>query len=704
MSLVFREAAPARRWWTAAASLLLGLVVAVAPALVPAASAAPVRAPDSAASQADWLHTQGNQIVDEAGKPVRLTGVNWFGFNTSERVFHGLWTANLEVVTRQMAERGINMVRVPISTQLLLEWRSGGLAPASGINTAVNPVLAGMSTLEIFDHWLGLCEQYGLKVMLDVHSAEADNSGHVYPVWWKGSITPERFYQAWEWVTTRYRDDDTILAMDVKNEPHGRFNESPRAKWDGSTDTDNFKHTCETAGRRILAVNPRVLVLCEGIEIYPKDGIGWGSGDPRAFHSNWWGGNLRGARDHPVDLGTDQDQLVYSPHDYGPLVYQQPWFQGDWNRQTLERDVWDPNWLYLHKENTAPLLIGEWGGFLDGGPNEKWMKALRGLISDEGLHHTFWCLNPNSGDTGGLLQDDWRTWDEEKYAFLKPVLWQQDGKFVSLDHQVRLGGEHSTTGISLSEARGETPEPDTQDPSAPSRLSAATTTNKVTLTWQAASDNVRVTGYDVYRDGRRVAGPVRETSYTDRGLAAGMHYRYTVRARDAAGNVSSQSVPLTVWTEEPGTPSGELTVLHRSGDAAPGDNALRPHLRIVNSSDQPVDLSGITARYWFTSDGGPVVNAWCDYAALGCSGLRLRVVRLSEPLEGANSYLEVSFTGGSLEPGRGTGDIQLRASKADWSNFDETDDHSGGDSGPYSEAPRVTAYIAGSLAWGEEPR
>ena len=79
------------------------------------------------------------------------------------------------------------------------------------------------------------------------------------------------------------------------------------------------------------------------------------------------------------------------------------------------------------------------------------MKAMRDLIVQYGLHHTFWCLNPNSGDTGGLLNDDWATWDETKYALLKPALWQHDGKFVSLDHQVPLGGVDSTTSITLAE-------------------------------------------------------------------------------------------------------------------------------------------------------------------------------------------------------------------------------------------------------------
>lgn len=413
--------------------------------------ASPLTTPAQAAPTMDWLHAQGNKIVDEAGKEVWLTGTNWFGFNTSERVFHGLWSGNLEGITKSMADRGLNVVRVPISAQLLNEW-SKGQTIMPNVNTWANPDLAGKNNLQVFDRFLALCEKYGLKVILDLHSAEADNSGHVYPLWYKGSITTEVVYAGWSWVASRYRNNDTIIGADLKNEPHGQFSEALFAKWDRSTDPTNFKHFAETAAQRILAVNPNLLILVEGTEVYPKDGVSWTSKNPADWYSTWWGGQLRGVAQHPINLGAHQDQLVYSPHDYGPRVYEQPWFQGNFDRTTLERDVWDPNWLHIHKQNRAPLLIGEWGGFMDGGRNQKWMTALRDLIKEQRLHHAFWVLNPNSGDTGGLLNHDWSTWDEAKYALLKPALWAQSNKFVSLDHQVKLGGPTSTTGISLSEA------------------------------------------------------------------------------------------------------------------------------------------------------------------------------------------------------------------------------------------------------------
>ncbi|MER5888208.1 cellulase family glycosylhydrolase [Streptomyces sp. NPDC001941] len=562
-----------------AALALTGLLPAAAapPPTAPRAAAAtsPTTATGSLAATADWLHTSGNKIVDADGREVWLTGANWFGFNASERVFHGLWSANMETITRQLAERGINILRVPISTQLLLEWKNGQAAVPNGINYYENPELQGRTSLQVFDAFLALAEKYGMKVLLDVHSAEADNSGHIYPVWWKGSITTEQFLTAWEWVAARYRTNDTLVAMDIKNEPHGKQTENPRAKWDDSTDQDNFKYACQSAGRRVLAVNPEVLILCEGIEIYPKDDRTWTSTAEGDYHFDWWGGNLRGARNHPVDLGAQQDQLVYSPHDYGPLVYQQPWFQGDWNRTTLERDVWDPNWLYLHKTNTAPLLIGEWGGLLDNGPNQKWMTALRDLIVENRISQTFWCVNPNSGDTGGLLNNDWKTWDEAKYALLKPALWQSGGKFVSLDHQVPLGGAGSTTGISLGDLPGGGGGGDTRAPAAPTGLAnPARTATTASLTWTAATDDVGVTGYDVYRDGTR-AGSTATTAYTDTGLTPDTAYQYTVRARDAAGNVSAPSAALPVRTDR-ATGGGTLLSQGRNAWASSTEGDLQP--------------------------------------------------------------------------------------------------------------------------------
>lgn len=400
----------------------------------------------------DWLHTDGNKILDKDGKQVWLTGVNWFGYNTGTNTFDGLWNSQLEPSVKAIADHGFNLIRVPISAELINSWAAGDY-PQANYNNAYNTALNSMNSLQIFDYFLKLAEENGIKVMPDIHSAETNASGHTVNLWYTDKVSAEEYYSALEWMAERYKDNDTIIAYDLKNEPHGKpYEGSGAAVWNDSESANNWKYAAETAAARILAKNPNVLILVEGTEIYPVDVNGnkdYHSTNDDDYYFNWWGGNLRGVRDFPVNLGKYQDKLVYSPHDYGPTVYQQPWFEGDYDFDSLMADCWQDNWMYIYNDNTAPLLIGEWGGFMQE-PNLKWMTCMRRLISENHLNHTFWCYNANSGDTGGLVLDDFTTWDEEKYAFVKEVLWQENDKFVGLDHQIPLG----ENGITLTAAKG----------------------------------------------------------------------------------------------------------------------------------------------------------------------------------------------------------------------------------------------------------
>lgn len=350
-----------------------------------------VAPPSNAPSGDDWLSVDGNRLVTANGKPVWLTGANWFGFNTSERVLHGLWSVNLEETMNAMASRGINVLRVPISTELLLEWRAGEATVSTDVNTQVNSDLEGATTLEVFDAMLVAAKAHGMKVIVDVHSAQADNMGHLAPVWTAPGVTKEDFMVAWEWVAERYAQDDTIVGFDLKNEPHGTPSDSPRATWGDGGEYD-WRAVASEAAERIHAVHPHALLLVEGIEATPKGGKSWTSTNHGDYDFNWWGGNLRLAGDQPVD--GPADKIMYSPHDYGPLVHEQPWFQGSFSAASLERDVWGPNWLYLHDDGISPLLIGEWGGRVgQDNRQDQWLTYLRDLIVDRKLHHTFWSLN-----------------------------------------------------------------------------------------------------------------------------------------------------------------------------------------------------------------------------------------------------------------------------------------------------------------------
>lgn len=452
------------------AALLTGTMTFTAPESKPAAAA-----PDE--YHDDWLHVNENaEIVDMNGNPVWLTGCNWFGYNVTTQCFDGVWSRNMHEMLNEMADHGFNLMRVPMSTQILLQWKNHDPDPYMvKINEWKNPELTvegveGGTPKYSFDIWnmaVNWCRENGIKIMIDIHSATTASNGHQMPLWYDSNYSTDDWLEALSWFADYYKDDDTILAIDLKNEPHGKNDGQGMAIWDDSTAENNWKYAAERGAAAVLEKNPNLLIMVEGIEVYPKfeNGKDWNSpavdyahyDDPsaQAFHGAWWGGNFRGAREYPIDLGEHQSQLVYSPHDYGPLVWEQEWFKKDFTRETLLDDYWYDTWAFLVEEKISPLLMGEWGGFIDDehdptGDNRKWMKLLRDYMIEKRIHHTFWCFNENSGDTGGLLTNDFQDWDEAKYAFVEPSLWQdENGKYISLDHRIPLG--QSGNGISLSD-------------------------------------------------------------------------------------------------------------------------------------------------------------------------------------------------------------------------------------------------------------
>lgn len=164
----------------------------------------------------------------------------------------------------------------------------------------------------------------------------------------------------------------------------------------------------------------------------------------------------------------------------------------------------------------------------------------------------------------------------------------------------------------------------------------------------------------------------------------------------------------TTPTPTPTPVSGvSVTGYYRNGDQnAPMDNQIKPHLELYNTGSSTVNLSDFTIRYWFTIDSSAPLNYWCDYATLGCSVITAKFSPVSPARTGADYYLEIGFTSsaGSLAAGANTGEIQNRFSKADWSNFNETNDYSyNGSQTSYAPWNHITVYYKGQLVWGTEP-
>jgi len=117
------------------------------------------------------------------------------------------------------------------------------------------------------------------------------------------------------------------------------------------------------------------------------------------------------------------------------------------------------------------------------------------------------------------------------------------------------------------------PGADVQPPTAPTNLNATGSVRAVSLTWNAATDNVGVTGYNVHRStssgfvpttANRIATPT-GTSYTNNNLAPGTYY-YVVTAKDAAGNVSTPSAQASA-TALPDTTAPSISITAPTADS-----------------------------------------------------------------------------------------------------------------------------------------
>ena len=71
-------------------------------------------------SQASWVYQREGELYNEEGTQVRFTGVNWFGLETSNRLFHGLWGRDYRGMLRQIHDLGFNCVRIPYSNAILV--------------------------------------------------------------------------------------------------------------------------------------------------------------------------------------------------------------------------------------------------------------------------------------------------------------------------------------------------------------------------------------------------------------------------------------------------------------------------------------------------------------------------------------------------------------------------------------------------------
>lgn len=376
--------------------LALSVLAVSAHAAAPGSMAAPLTVAAITPAPTGWLHTSGGTILDSNNAPYTIKAASWFGMETPDCMPHGLWgTLTIDDALANIKSMGFNTVRLPFSNECLAATSITG-----NLNYWANRAygLEGKTPLVLMDTVIARAKANGLQIILDRHRpSSADQS----PLWYTSAYPESRWIADWKMLAARYKTDPTVIGADLHNEPAGA------ATWGGAAATD-WQAAATRGGNAVLASNPNLLIIIEGIE-------NQGNGT-----TTWWGGGLADVKNKPVTLATP-NRVVYSPHDYPASLFAQKWFSDPSYPNNLPA-VWDANWGYIQKQGIAPILLGEFGTALQTTSDQQWMAKIVSYLGTNSMSFAYWAFNPNSGITGGLVQADWRTPEAAKLAALAPIL------------------------------------------------------------------------------------------------------------------------------------------------------------------------------------------------------------------------------------------------------------------------------------------
>lgn len=391
-----------------------------------------------------YLRTDGADIIASDGSRVRLAGVNWYGMECDWTVPGGLDVCTIDDVCKLIVDLGFNHLRLPYCDEVVHE------NPRVERGVAAMASLQGRRALDVMDEVIAGAKRRGLRVVLDSHRSEPGWSAQGNGLWYSRRHPPRAWLESLIALARRYAGDETLIGIDLRNEPGApavddrEWPGNGGALW-GEPDRRLSRHprdwakAAEDAGNAVLACNPELLIIVEGVRGDPAGPMFVGR---RRLY--WPGGNLIGVEQpggrrreaRPIRLQRD-GRLVYSAHDYGPDMHPaMPWCQRGTTALTADacRSVWEQTWGSIARRRIAPVYVGEFGtpnglwrangsAVPDYGderspePQTRWFRYLVEYIRELGVSWAYWPLNglnspgggrdPSQVEGYGLLAPDW---------------------------------------------------------------------------------------------------------------------------------------------------------------------------------------------------------------------------------------------------------------------------------------------------------
>ena len=291
-----------------------------------------------------------------------LKGTNWFGYETDCKIVNGLWVHPMTWYLDFMKTNNFNAIRIPFSYEL-----------AMNLEESIQPLCLGDEGFHNVKDSLNFlfieANKRDIQILLDFHSINGNINQ--YPL---DNITSEQFYQAWFNMIDIGIQHDNFMAIDIKNEPH---------------EPTTLLEWSEISNNAISTIKKK----------YPKyDGLFFIQGTQGDDNNAVWGGSFTGNNVFNID-----DRVIFSPHTYGPSVIGE-------RGNLFDENYFHNNFGFLLEQHDNAICISETGGTMNTTEDIAYFNRLSKYLKHIDQTSLFWwCINPNSFDTAGLLEADWTT-------------------------------------------------------------------------------------------------------------------------------------------------------------------------------------------------------------------------------------------------------------------------------------------------------
>mmetsp|Transcript_13180 Transcript_13180/g.31358 ORF Transcript_13180/g.31358 Transcript_13180/m.31358 type:complete len:515 (-) Transcript_13180:204-1748(-) len=332
-----------------------------------------------------------------------------------------------------IADHGFNAIRILFNME---DWKDNIKVRQESwiVDGERNPELVDANYRDMLRTIIRHASRRQLLVLLACHRLRRSYKDDKHPANWPGTwnglwfernttaaelLSEEKVSLLWSSVASTLCNEWNLFAVDLMNEPHMGF-------W-GSVESTSYSDADWSAGaaklgNSVLRACARLLIFVEGTAEFKTE----------------WGESFKAARLNglmargPVTL-INMSKLVMSPHSYGPSLYGADaslwkWFPERFTSADFPHNLpayWDEHFGFLNEMGIrAPIVVSETGGDMKCCDIPKvlqrpradalYQETLLRYLDNKDAGFFYFCLNPGSHDTGGVLLDDWVTPDMDK--------------------------------------------------------------------------------------------------------------------------------------------------------------------------------------------------------------------------------------------------------------------------------------------------